>query len=154
MTARKTSTTDKPTGKRAPPTVFSPELGEKICARLAEGLGVTKISRLVGMPNRATIFRWLAAAAAEPGDTPLATFLQAYLRAREIRADARYERIDDVIEDMRAKKIDAQQARVEIEAIKWQCGKENQGRYSDKVTVRGDTDAPLTVVVRRASDDV
>jgi hypothetical protein len=69
-----------------------------------------------------------------------------YARAREIRADARFERVDQVIEDMRAGVVDAQQARVEIDAIKWQAAKEAPSRYGDRLEVAGDPAAPLVQV--------
>lgn len=57
----------------------------------------------------------------------------AYEKAREIRADARFESIDSVLGALSASKIDAQQARVMVDAIKWQCGIERPKRYGDKL---------------------
>ena len=157
MTARKTSATDKPAGKRAAPTVFTPKLGEEICARIAEGRSVAKVAKLKGMPNKATIFRWLAAADEAPVDgdegkqRPFDAFRQLYLQARKFRADARFESIDEITEELRKgkeAKYDAHTARVLIEAIKWQAGKENQGRYGEAVTLRGDKDNPVQVQQR------
>lgn len=141
----------------ARPSSFTPELGERICALIAEGMSLRKASEADGMPNWRTILRWLATKDAEPkegedGAAPFDAFRQQYARAREIRADARFERIDDVIDDMRAKKVDAQMARVEIDAIKWQAGKENGRRYGEAVTLRGDKNNP--VEVRRTSRDL
>lgn len=57
-----------------------------------------------------------------------------YTRARSHRADARFESIDSVGDEMRAGEIDAQQARVLIDAIKWQCAHEMPARYGDRVS--------------------
>jgi hypothetical protein len=61
-----------------------------------------------------------------------------YARAREHRADARSDRIDDVIDDVKAGSLDPQAARVIIDAEKWQAGKENHKRYGDKFSFDGD----------------
>lgn len=118
----------------ARPSKFTPDLGERVCALIASGMSLEKVAEQDGMPSDRTILRWLAAKDPEGGtDRPYETFLQQYLRAREVRADARFERIDTVIEDMRTKKIDHNVARVQIDAIKWQTGIENAKRYSDKL---------------------
>ena len=58
-----------------------------------------------------------------------------YTRARESRADARFESVDAVLANLHAGKIDANTARVMIDTIKWQCGKERPKRYSDRQQV-------------------
>lgn len=73
-----------------------------------------------------------------------------YTRARATRADARFEKVDEIMDDLRANRIDAQQARVMLDAIKWQTGKENAKRYGDKldVTTDGEKVNP-TVTIQR-----
>jgi hypothetical protein len=61
-----------------------------------------------------------------------------YARAREIRADARFEAIDEIVEAVRAGTLDANSARVMIDTIKWQCGKERPKRYSDKIDIKAE----------------
>lgn len=58
-----------------------------------------------------------------------------YARAREARADARFESIDAVLGNLHAGKIDAQVARVMIDTIKWQAGKERPARYGERTQV-------------------
>lgn len=65
---------------------------------------------------------------------------QQYVRARKARADSRAEEIDDLKRRMclpkkHAEYIDAQTGRVMMDCIKWQAGKENNGRYGDKLTI-------------------
>ena len=59
--------------------------------------------------------------------------IAAYEKARELRADARFESIDSVLGALSASKIDPAQARVMIDAIKWQCSIERPKRYGDKL---------------------
>lgn len=125
------------------PSKFTPALGEAICEQIASGKSVEKACEFVGVEGR-TFYRWLAAkdpVGAE--ERPFEALSQQYLHARAVRADARFERIDQVLVDMRSKKIDHNQARVEIDAIKWQTGKENAKRYGEAMTLRGDADNPL-----------
>lgn len=133
------------------PTSFNPELAERVCARIAQGDSVRKACRGDGYPHWRTFMRWLASQDPEPEEGrpktvgPYEALRQHYARAREIRADARFERIDNVVADMRRGKVNDRQARVEIDALKWQAGKENARRYGEAVTLRGDKDNPVEV---------
>jgi hypothetical protein len=55
--------------------------------------------------------------------------------AREQRADARSDRVDEILDDLRAGKIDAPSARVLIEAELKLAAKENPGRYGDATQI-------------------
>lgn len=132
----------------ARPTNFTPELAERICQKIAEGNGIRRIGRLPGFPNWRTIMRWLANQGPE-----FEAFRQQYARAREARADARFESIDQVLQDLKDKKIDAQAARVMVDAIKWQAGRENGKRYGDAVTIKGDKDNPIETRTRHDLSD-
>lgn len=136
--SRKAPGAEKPKAGR--PSLFTPVLAERVCELIAEGNSLHSIEQQDGMPSLATIMRWLNKQGAE-----FDAFRANYARAREARADARFERIDKVVDDMRTGVIDPQQARVEIDAIKWQAGKENSRRYGDAVTLKGDKDNPLQI---------
>lgn len=129
------------------PSSYSPEIAQEICERLAACESVSKICTDEHMPSESTVFLWLL----KRDD-----FSEQYARARKSRADARVEGIDRVIQDMRTGAIDYNQARVEIDAIKWQSGKENSERYGDKV--RNELSSPdggaptLNVVIRSVLD--
>lgn len=117
---------------------YSPEQRKDIQGRvlrgIAAGLSVGKCCRQEGMPNKDTIFEWLM-------DDE--TFSDQYARARERRADARVERIDDIAEEVKAGTLGANEARVIIDAEKWQAGKENSKRYGDKLDLTGDFNVKL-----------
>ena len=108
---------------RGRPTDYSSEIADEICSAIANGLNLNKIAAMENMPARSAIYRWLS---------DYQDFKDKYTRARETRADWRFDKIDDVILDMRQGIIDSNQARVEIDAIKWQAGKENSKNYGDK----------------------
>ena len=84
------------------------------------------VSACEGICEARTFFRYLAE------DEALS---QLYARARETRADARFESIDGVLGALQKGTIDAQTARVMVDTIKWQCAHEKPKRYGDKVAV-------------------
>ena len=133
------------------PVRFSPEVGDRVCMRIAEGRSIRQACLGDGLPTMRTFMRWLATAdvadpdrpADEPG--PYEALRQHYARAREMRADARFEELDHVLYLARTGKMDAQTARVHLDAIKWQTGKEAPKKYGEKLTLSGDKDNPLQV---------
>lgn len=75
-----------------------------------------------------------------------------YARALEALAADQVEKAEQVIEDMRSGVIDAQQARVELDARKWFASKFLPKRYGDKLDLEHKGEVGLTVVVKRFSD--
>jgi hypothetical protein len=99
----------------------------EICRRVSLGENLGQILKDEGMPNRDTVYEWRR---------KYPDFADMYARAREDRSEVRVEQIQDVIEDMRDGRIDYNVARVQIDVIKWQSGKENRGLYGDSSTTR------------------
>lgn len=65
-----------------------------------------------------------------------------YAKALTALAESQAEKLEQCIDDMRAGVIDAQQARVEIDARKWFASKFLPKRYGDKIAhVGGDPEA-------------
>ena len=75
-----------------------------------------------------------------------------YARALEALAADQVEKAEQVIEDMRAGVIDAQQARVELDVRKWFASKFLPKRYGDKAEVEHKGDVGLTVQIVRFGD--
>lgn len=142
-TPKKAGASSKPV-KTGRPSSFNPETAERLCMLIAQGRSVLSACEEDGMPNEATVFRWLATDDPD-GNLGFEAFRKEYMRARELRADARFERLDEIMDEVRAGKLDPSAARVMMDAIKWQTGKENAKRYGDAVTVKGDKDNPLQV---------
>lgn len=110
------------------------EIGDRLCRGIAAGLSVAKCCAQDGMPSKETIFQWLM------DDEELS---DQYARARERRADARAERIDEITDEVKLGTLGANEARVIIDAEKWQAGKENSKRYGDKLDLTGDFNVKL-----------
>lgn len=113
---------------------YSPEIVDLICAEIAGGKSLRKVCDMEGMPSRAAFHLWLNQ---HPG------VFDQYTRAREMRADARADRIDDLTEKVELGTLDANAARVIIDAEKWQAGKENSKRYGDRINVDGNLGVSL-----------
>src|SRR5688572_25127505 len=67
------------------PSSYTPALADLICERLANGESLRAICNDAGMPDKATVFRWLAAHE---------EFRDQYARARETQADSLF---DDIL---------------------------------------------------------
>lgn len=112
-------------GEMGTHSIYTEDLADKICDLVIEGSNLNKIVALDGMPARGTIYKWF---------DEHKEFKDKYTRAREARADWRFDKLDEITQDMRKGIIDPSQARVEMDIIKWQAGKENSKNYGDKVT--------------------
>lgn len=142
-------------------TEFSRELFDVICERIADGESLRSICADNDMPNKATVFRWLAADKAL-GDQ--------YARARDAQADALFDEILDIADDGRNDWMarngedsegyalngeHVQRTRLRIDARKWMAGKLRPKVYGDKLdlTHANPDGTPLQVVIRDMSKD-
>ncbi|RVH87752.1 hypothetical protein CN204_04265 [Sinorhizobium meliloti] len=113
------------------PSDFTQEIADTICERIADGESLRSICNGEDMPNKATVFRWLAVHD---------VFRDQYARARETQADALF---DDVlaIADQYDSASDAinpdliQRAKLRIDTRKWMAGKLRPKKYGDKIDV-------------------
>lgn len=98
------------------PTLLTPEIAKAICEGLAEPKSLTEICSADDMPARSTVNGWLhqgaalvKKAGAETDDgkkgmllaNPYVTFLDNYVRARELQADAFVDESIDIADDGR-----------------------------------------------------
>jgi len=76
----------KKTGR---PSSYTEQMANLICIRLAEGDSLNKICKEDGMPDKATVFRWLAT---DP------SFCDKYARARELQAETQFDQLIDIVD--------------------------------------------------------
>lgn len=107
------------------PSDYLPEVADDICALLASGESLLKVCKRPGMPDKSTVFRWLSVHE---------DFRDKYAKATEARADAIFEDMfgiaDEVAEDAAA----VGKARLRIDTRKWALARMNPRKYGDKVT--------------------
>jgi hypothetical protein len=121
------------------PSLFTTELGDSICNRIADGKSLRAICDEIDMPDKSTVFRWLSAEQHKD-------FRNQYARAREVQADVIFDEMLDIadtpviglkttskptgVETVEGDMIDHR--RLQIETRKWLLGKMAPKKYSDK----------------------
>lgn len=126
--------------------MFSQEIADKICERLADGESLRSICRSDGMPSRTEVFRWLA-------DDANTAFRDQYARAKEFGIEALADDIVDVSDDARNDWMDrndpenpgfvfngehVQRSRLRVDSRKWVLSKLAPKKYGDKIDVAVD----------------
>ncbi len=123
-------------------STFAQERADSICGQLAEGMSLREICRQEGMPDKATVMRWLQAHD---------SFRDQYVRAKEIGIEALAEDILDIADDasndwMERRTADgdsagwlfngeaARRSQIRIDSRKWLLSKLAPKKYGDKVT--------------------
>ena len=122
--ARKAS--PKPTGR---PTIYSEELAEEICDRIAKGESIKEIcadKESGWLPGESTVYRWLS-----DNDA----FRERYTHAREAQADGKFDEAWRIAKSATAESV--QVARLQVDTIKWQAAKLAPKKYGDSVKVEG-----------------
>ena len=116
--------------------VYTVELGREVCRLVAEGETLDGVVRaLNGAIKRRTILDWLA---------DHDEFAHQYTRAREMQGDSYADEVKEIVRRVidpavaENERLDANQARVAIDALKWAAGKRNPKKYGDKLTLDGD----------------
>lgn len=114
------------------PTIFSDDLANTICERLADGESLRSICRDDEMPGMTTVLRWTR-------DDP--AFGTKYAHAREAQAETMDDKILSVADA--CSNETALSDRVKIDAYKWRAAKLAPKRYGDKTILGGDADNPI-----------
>lgn len=114
--------TTKKTGR---PSDYLPEVAADICSLLADGESLRKVCDRPGMPNKATVFRWLA---------QHEEFCDQYAKATETRADAIFEEMFDIADTVTEEAAAVGKARLRIDTRKWALARMNPRKYGDKVS--------------------
>lgn len=112
-------------GKAGRPSDYMPEVADDICALLASGESLVKVCKRPGMPDKSTVFRWIAE---QEG------FRDKYAKATEARADAIFEEMFDIADDVIPDSAEVAKARLRVDTRKWALARMNPRKYGDKVT--------------------
>ena len=147
------------------PTIFSDELADEICQRIADGQSVREICKADDMPAMATIFRWLA-------EDDKKMFQEQYARAIEARSEYHADEIVDIADNgtndwMERHNRDGesigwavngeavQRSKLRVETRKWLLAKLQPKKYGDKTALEltGKDGGPIEVTDARARLD-
>lgn len=126
------------------PSLFTAELADIICERLADGESLRSICDDDAMPAKSTVFKWLSQDE---------TFADQYARAREAQADSLADDILPIADDSRndwlkkwgeedenagwVQNAEAmRRAQIRIDARKWLAGKMAPKKYGDATMLK------------------
>jgi hypothetical protein len=126
-------------GRNGNEPLYTPELAEEICRRLASGESLIQICQAAHMPSDWTVRNW----AIEDRDG----FASKYAQAREALMDRWSEEIVAIADDQTAEPNDR---RVRVDTRKWLMSKLAYRRYGDKLIHSGDPENPIQVMHRAA----
>lgn len=114
--------TEKKMGR---PSDYLPEVADDVCALIADGESLRSVCKRPGMPNTTKVMRWLR----EHPD-----FREQYAKAMESRADAVFEELFDIADDVTEEPSAVAKARLRIDTRKWALARMSPKKYGDKVT--------------------
>jgi hypothetical protein len=132
---------------RGRPSDFSEKLADLICERIADGASLRSICAADGMPNKATVFRWLAA---HKG------FADQYGRAREEQAETLADEIVQIADDgsndtyldrtgkERVNTDVISRSKLRVDARKWVASKLKPKKYGDRQVIDVNTNSDLS----------
>ncbi|BET97653.1 terminase small subunit-like protein [Xenorhabdus taiwanensis] len=120
------------------PSDYMPETAADICVKLAEGESLRKVCERPGMPNKSTVFRWLA---------ENQEFRDQYAKAAEQRADALFEEMLEIADDVMPDAAEVAKAKLRIDTRKWSLARMSPKKYGDKITqeITGANGGPVKI---------
>ncbi|KHN91527.1 hypothetical protein KKH3_15540 [Pectobacterium actinidiae] len=121
------------------PSDYMQEVADDICTLLAEGESLRDVCLRPGMPNKATVFRWLAE---NEG------FRDQYAKATDVRADVIFDEIMDIADGVKADASEVAKARLKIDARKWVLSRMAPKKYGERLTqeITGKDGGPINQV--------
>lgn len=118
---------------------YTLEMSEAICDLVREGLTLTKISKLPGMPSSSVIFRW---------KTLHPDFMQKLDAAKIDRAEAYHDRVNEVIDKLDNVGPDRSPLEsLKVQGLKWLAEVGNPDKFGKKTKISGDATQPITFVL-------
>ena len=140
------------------PTIYTQDLADTICSRLADGESMRSVSRDPDMPAKTTMFRWMRS---------VDGFRDQYEVAKQESAESHADDMLDIADNATNDWMDAnatdeekavhrlngeaiQRSKLRVDTRKWAASKLNPKKYGDnnKMTVVGANDGPITVIER------
>jgi len=139
----------KVVNKMGRPSIYTDELADEICERIAEGESLRKICLENDKPNTSTVMRWLLSEDRE-------YFCEQYTRARAKQAENMFEELLEIA-DMTDE--DVNRSRLKVDTRKWYLSKVLPKKFGDKLdmTTNGEKMPapiiPLNVIQTDNSDE-
>lgn len=122
--------------------MYPESIRQIILDRIAAGESLRRVCEDEGMPDKATVFRWL-----EEAD-----FATKYARARESQADVLFDGMADIEMKVEAGDLKPDAARVILDSQRWRAEKLKPKAYGSKVDVNHAGGVTITSITRRIID--
>lgn len=127
------------------PSVFTQDLADHICARMAEGESLRSICRDDNIPHVGTILRWVA---------QNQLFREQYDAAMEQRAEYLFEEMFEIADETQLDTIETEtgdrpnaewisRSRLRVDVRKWALSKMMPKKYGDRIQHANDPENPL-----------
>ena len=148
--------------KRGRPSGYTAEIATTICERLAYGESLRAICADAGMPNKATVFRWIGRHR---------EFRDQYVLAHEVQADLSFDEIlkiaDDASKDFVevttadgtvSKRVDydhIQRSKLRVDARKWAAARLAPKKYGERIAQQHEgapAIAPRAIIIFERDD--
>ncbi len=117
--------------------MYPPEIRQVILDRIAAGGSLRRICEQDGMPDKATVLRWM-------DDAEFAT---KYARAREVQADVLFDGMADIESKVETGDLKPDAARVILDSQRWRAEKLKPKAYGSKVDVNHGGNVKLNLEV-------
>jgi hypothetical protein len=127
------------------PSDFTQEMADRICDWLIIGKSLTSFCKESNTPTLKTVYNWLEK---HP------TFLQQYMRARDIQADVRVDMMMDIADSQVNDQIELRQNELRIDTIKWTASKIKPKKYGNLVQTEDVTQGSRKLVIVTTDKDI
>ncbi len=147
---------DDKKNKGGRPTMYTPELADKICEAIANSnRGLVSICKQDGFPSRITVHEWI---------NTIPEFSNKYARAKEDQAEFLAEEMLEIADDSskdtttneRGKPIEDKEwtnrSRLRVDTRKWIASKLKPKKYGDKLDVTTDGEKIATPIIINWND--
>lgn len=122
------------------PRIFSEELAQTICERIANGESLRQICQDENLPCRETVYSWIRSNS---------EFLDQYARAKEWQRDLLLDEIFELADKATPTAQGVQLAKLQIEARKWLAGRLEPKKYGKQATPSSLTDDELAAKLKQ-----
>lgn len=102
---------------------YSKEVIQELTDRVAAGEPLTQVCKDKRMPERSAVYNWF-------NEHP--DFLDMYVKAKELQSHAYFDRIIDISQRVLNGDVEANSARVAMDALKWVTARLNPRVYNEK----------------------
>lgn len=105
------------------PTIYSQELADELCLRIANGKSLNAVCKADDMPSKSLVYIWIA---------NNSEFLDKYREATKQREDFHFDEMLDIADSVEPESSEIAKAKLKIDTRKWVLSRMNPRKYGDK----------------------